>query len=84
MKSMSKILIANRGEIASRIIRSAHESNLLTVAIYTDTDKNSPYVREASQSIRIDSSYLDSHSIIKAAKKTNADAIHPGLSLIHI
>ena len=82
MKSMSKILIANRGEIASRIIRSAHESNLLTVAIYTDTDKNSPYVREASQSIRIDSSYLDSHSIIKAAKKTNADAIHPGYGFL--
>ena len=82
MKSMSKILIANRGEIASRIIRSAHESNLLTVAIYSDTDKNSPYVREASQSIRIDSSYLDSHSIIKAAKKTNADAIHPGYGFL--
>ncbi len=82
MTNISKILIANRGEIASRIIRSAHESNLLTVAIYTDADKNSPYVREASESIRIDSSYLDSHSIIKAAKQTNADAVHPGYGFL--
>ena len=79
---MSKIMIANRGEIASRIIRSAHESNLLTVAIYTDADKNSPYVKEASQSVRIESSYLDAHAIIKAAKQTNADAIHPGYGFL--
>ena len=82
MKNLSKILIANRGEIASRIIRSAHESNLLTVAIYSDADKNLPYVKEASQSVRLESSYLDSHAIIKAAKQTNADAIHPGYGFL--
>ena len=81
MKKISKILIANRGEIASRIIRSAHKSDLSTVAIYTDADKNSPFVREASQSVRIDS-YLDSHLIIKAAKQTNAEAIHPGYGFL--
>ncbi|SVA87309.1 uncharacterized protein METZ01_LOCUS140163, partial [marine metagenome] len=75
-------MIANRGEIASRIIRSAHESNLLTVAIYSDADKNSPYVKEASQSVRLESSYLDSHAILKATKQTNADAIHPGYGFL--
>ncbi len=82
MSSLKTILIANRGEITSRIIRSAHNSNLKCVAIYTDSDKNSPYVKEADQAVRIDTSYLDSDAIIKAAKQTNSQAIHPGYGFL--
>ena len=82
MSTLKTILIANRGEIASRIIRSAHNSNLNCVAIYTDSDKNSPYVKEADQAVRIDTSYLDSDAIIKAAKQTNSQAIHPGYGFL--
>ena len=82
MSELRRILVANRGEIASRIIRSAHDSNLSTVAIYTNSDKDSPYVREADQAIRIDTSYLDSGAIIKAAKDTESQAIHPGYGFL--
>ena len=50
MSELRRILVANRGEIASRIIRSAHDSNLSAVAIYTNSDKDSPYVKERGQS----------------------------------
>ena len=59
MSELRKILVANRGEIASRIIRSAHDSNLSAVAIYTNSDKDSPYVKEADEAVRIGTSYLD-------------------------
>ena len=82
MSELRRILVANRGEIASRIIRSAHHSNLSAVAIYTNSDKDSPYVKEADQAVRIDTSYLDSAAIVKAAKETGSDAIHPGYGFL--
>ena len=82
MSELRRILVANRGEIASRIIRSAHDSNLSAVAIYTNSDKDSPYVKEADQAVRIDTSYLDSAAIVKAAKETGSDAIHPGYGFL--
>ena len=82
MSELRRILVANRGEIASRIIRSAHDSNLSAVAIYTNSDKDSPYVKEADQAVRIDTSYLDGEAIVKAAMDTGSEAIHPGYGFL--
>ena len=83
---MHKLLIANRGEIARRIIRTADAMNIATVAVYADVDAASPYVREAGQAIAIGAAetrpYLDSDKIIAAAKRTGADAIHPGYGFL--
>ena len=84
---MKKILIANRGEIACRIIDSCKKLNLYSIAIYSDVDKNSRHVRKADESIHIggskaQDSYLSLNKIINAAKKLNADAIHPGYGFL--
>jgi 3-methylcrotonyl-CoA carboxylase alpha subunit len=83
---MKKLLIANRGEIARRIIRTAHAMKIATVAIYSDADAASPYVREAGQAIALGATdsrpYLDAERIIAAAKKSGADAIHPGYGFL--
>lgn len=84
---IKKVLIANRGEIASRIIRSCKEYGLKTVAIYSEADANSPYVKEADESVligppRVNESYLKADKIIEVAKETNADAIHPGYGFL--
>lgn len=78
-----KILIANRGEIAVRIIRACRESGIQNVAVYSEADETSLHLRLADESICIGpamsaKSYLNMESIIKAAKETGADAIHPG------
>ena len=80
--TIKKLLIANRGEIASRIIKSAHKMGISTVAIYTDPDANSPYVREAKEAFKLDSSYLDAKAIIEIATTANVDAIHPGYGFL--
>ena len=80
--TIKKLLIANRGEIASRIIKSAHQMGISTVAIYTDPDANSPYVREAKEAFKLDSSYLDAKTIIEIATTANVDAIHPGYGFL--
>ena len=80
--TIKKLLIANRGEIASRIIKSAHQMGIGTVAIYTDPDANSPYVREAKEAFKLDSSYLDAKKIIEIASNANVDAIHPGYGFL--
>ncbi len=83
---MHKLLIANRGEIARRIIRTADAMRIATVAVYADADAASPYVREAGQAIAIGPAearpYLDGDKIIAAAKRTGADAIHPGYGFL--
>jgi 3-methylcrotonyl-CoA carboxylase alpha subunit len=83
---MHKLLIANRGEIARRIIRTADAMRIATVAVYADADAASPYVREAGQAIAIGAAetrpYLDADKIIAAAKRTGADAIHPGYGFL--
>jgi propionyl-CoA carboxylase alpha chain len=77
------ILIANRGEIACRIIETAHEMGIRCIAIYVDADKNEPFVHMSDQSIRLpDGGYLDSKEIIKAAKESGAQAIHPGYGFL--
>jgi acetyl-CoA carboxylase biotin carboxylase subunit len=79
----SKILIANRGEIALRVARAVKELGIKSVAVYSEADKNSLHVRYADQSVCIGppmsaKSYLNIEAIIAAAKRTGAEAIHPG------
>ena len=82
MNTFSSLLVANRGEIASRIFKTAKKMGLKTIAIYTESDRHSPYVNDADSSVKIDSSYLDSEAIIAAAKLTGAQAIHPGYGFL--
>jgi len=82
-----KILIANRGEIALRVIRTAHEMGIKTVAVYSTADKESLHVRFADEAVCIGpptsrDSYLNIPNIISAAEITNADAIHPGYGFL--
>ena len=84
---MKKILIANRGEIACRIIESCKKLNIHSIAVYSDIDKKSKHVRLADEAIHIGNSkaqesYLSSRKIINAALKTKADAIHPGYGFL--
>ena len=79
---IKKLLIANRGEIASRIISSAHDVGISCVAIYTEADQNTPYVREADQAFKLSDSYLNSKEILDIAIKSNSDAIHPGYGFL--
>lgn len=85
--SIKKILIANRGEIALRIIRSAREMNIKTVAVFSEADRNALHVKAADEAVLIGpapsaESYLKMNNIIDAAKKVNADAIHPGYGFL--
>jgi len=77
-----KLLIANRGEIACRIIKTAHEMGISCVAVYTEADTFSPFVRMADQAIKLSDSYLNGNEIINAAKQTDAEAIHPGYGFL--
>lgn len=84
---MRKVLIANRGEIARRIIRTCKAESIATVAVYSDADRDMPFVREADEAVHIGPppvphSYLNVENIIQAAKRTGADAIHPGYGLL--
>ncbi len=84
---ISKLLIANRGEIALRIIRAARELGIRTVAVYSEADRPSLHVRFADEAVCIGPpqgklSYLNIPSIIAAAEVTNADAIHPGYGFL--
>ena len=84
-----KILIANRGEIACRVIRTCKEMGIKSVAVYSDADENSMHADLADESICIggtasSESYLVIEKIIQACIESKAEAIHPGLSLIHI
>jgi acetyl-CoA carboxylase, biotin carboxylase subunit len=84
---MQKILIANRAEIASRIIRTCKKMDIQTVAIYSDVDKDLPFVTEATTSYRIgeapvSKSYMNLEAILEIAKKEKVDAIHPGYGFL--
>lgn len=84
---LKKVLIANRGEIALRVIRACNELGIKTVAVYSEADVRAPHVREADQAVLIGpppstESYLRGDKIIEAAKATGADAIHPGYGFL--
>ncbi len=84
---IKKILIANRGEIAIRVMNSCHEMGIQSVAVYSEADRNSLHVRYADEAYFIgpapsNQSYLDIEKIIEVAKKSDADAIHPGYGFL--
>ena len=87
MKKINKILIANRGEIALRIMRTAKRLGISTVAVYSDADRKAPHVLFADEAVYIGASpsresYLNMDKILTAAKETKADAIHPGYGFL--
>ena len=78
-----RVLVANRGEIAVRIIRACHESGMAAVAVYSDADADARHVRLADEAVRIGpaapaESYLRIEAIVEAALATGVQAIHPG------
>ncbi|MEO2179661.1 MAG: biotin carboxylase N-terminal domain-containing protein, partial [Candidatus Poseidoniia archaeon] len=77
-----KLLIANRGEIACRIIKSAHEMGISCVAVYVEADSNSPFVKQADEAIKLNGNYLNGQEIIDAALTSGAQAIHPGYGFL--
>jgi len=87
IRPFNSILIANRGEIACRIIRSAKDMGLITIAVYSDADTSAPHVKMADQAIHIgpapaQDSYLMIDKILDAAQQTEAEAIHPGYGFL--
>ncbi|MGF3554380.1 MAG: acetyl-CoA carboxylase biotin carboxylase subunit, partial [Thermoplasmatota archaeon] len=87
MVLFKRILVANRGEIAVRIIKACQEMNIKTIAIYSDVDSNAPHVQLADETVNLGDptpieSYLNIPKIIKIAQETNAEAIHPGYGFL--
>ena len=86
-RTIGKILIANRGEIALRIMRSAKEMGIATVAVYSEADRNAPFVRAADEAVCIGpppskESYLVIDKILKVCKDLKVDAVHPGYGFL--
>jgi acetyl-CoA carboxylase biotin carboxylase subunit len=87
IRHIRSVLVANRGEIALRVIRTCRELGIRTVAIYSDPDEHAPHVRGADTAVRVgpapsSQSYLDTEAILKAARTSKADAIHPGYGFL--
>src|SRR6185295_699799 len=82
-----RVLIANRGEIAVRVIRACRELGIASVAVYSDADARAPHVLAANQAVRIGpppaaASYLSIEAILEAARVSGADAVHPGYGFL--
>ena len=80
--SFNSILIANRGEIACRIMQTAQNMGIKCIAVYVDADADAPFVKMADESVLLSSSYMDSDAILSAAKQTGAEAVHPGYGFL--
>ena len=84
---ITRLLIANRGEIARRIMRTAHDMGISTVAIYADADADAPFVREADTAVALNGqtpadTYLDVTKVLDACRVSGADAVHPGYGFL--
>jgi acetyl-CoA carboxylase biotin carboxylase subunit len=84
---LDSVLVANRGEIARRVIRTARRMGIRAVAVYSDADADLPYVREADEAVHIGPaqparSYLDAAALLEAARKTGAQSVHPGYGFL--
>ena len=84
---ITRLLVANRGEIARRIMRTAHKMGVGSVAIYADDDAQEPFVREADQAFSLDGrssaeTYLDVSKVLEVARRSGADAVHPGYGFL--
>jgi propionyl-CoA carboxylase alpha chain len=80
--TLGTLLVANRGEIARRVIRSARAMGIRTVAVFAEADADAPFVREADLALRLPDSYLDGKAILEAARASGADAVHPGYGFL--
>jgi geranyl-CoA carboxylase alpha subunit len=85
--SFRKILVANRGEIACRVMRTAQRLGYRTVAVFSDADAGAPHVRHADEAVHIGAapagdSYLNRAALLAAAQRTGADAVHPGYGFL--
>ena len=80
--TIRSILIANRGEIACRVMRTARSMGIKTFALYIDEDKKSPHVNFADHAIKIQTNYMDMDAIINVAKNNRIYEIHPGYGFL--
>ena len=86
-RPITKLLVANRGEIARRVFRSARAMGIATVAVHSDADADAPFVREADEAVRLPGNtpaetYLQGQLIVDAARRSGADAVHPGYGFL--
>ena len=87
MADITRLLVANRGEIARRVIRTAHELGIETVAVFSEPDRGLPFVDEATYAVALGGTtsaetYLDAAKVLDAARRTGADAVHPGYGFL--
>ena len=76
------VLVANRGEIARRVFRTARSMGMRCIAVFVDADADAPFVQEADEAVRLPDSYLDAEAVLAAAQRTGAEAIHPGYGFL--
>ncbi len=80
--SVTRVLVANRGEIARRVLRTVRRLGLTGIAVYVDADADAPYVGDADLALRLTSTYLDGAALVEAAQRAGADAVHPGYGFL--